>query len=252
MKDLYIKTIADKLSVKEWQVENCAVLFADGATIPFISRYRKERTGGLDEVLIAEIRHWLDVYTEMDRRKETILTTISEAGKLTPELETAISGCVDSTELEDLYLPFRPKRRTRATAAREAGLEPLAEGIYNLSVKDPVREAGKFVNDKVATAEDALAGARDIIAEKLNETASVRETVRKMLRTKRIVARPTRKADAPEARSFNCTTGIFRFFRTVVPYRIAPSSCSAPCRGGRVSEPEDRRRSGKMRKQAVL
>ena len=106
MKDLYIKTIADKLSVKEWQVENCAVLFADGATIPFISRYRKERTGGLDEVLIAEIRHWLDVYTEMDRRKETILTTISEAGKLTPELETAISGCVDSTELEDLYLPF--------------------------------------------------------------------------------------------------------------------------------------------------
>ena len=208
MKDLYIKTIAARLSVRDWQVENCAKLFEDGATIPFISRYRKEKTGGLDDVAVAEIRHWIDVYAEMEKRKESILATIRDAGKLTEELERTISECVDSRELEDLYLPFRPKRRTRATVAREAGLEPLAEEIYSLSVKDPFAEAAKFVNDKVASAEDALAGARDIIAEKLNETASVRETVRKMLRTKRIVAKPTRKADAPEARKYQ---GYFDF-----------------------------------------
>ena len=106
MKELYIKTIAEKLSVREWQVENCVKLFEDGATIPFISRYRKEKTGGLDDVAVAEIRHWADVYADMDKRKESILSTIRDAGKLTGELEKAISGCVESRVLEDLYLPF--------------------------------------------------------------------------------------------------------------------------------------------------
>ena len=134
MKDLYIRTIAGKLSVREWQVENCVKLFEDGATIPFISRYRKEKTGGLDDVAVAEIRHWADVYSEMDKRKESMLSTIREAGKLTSELEKAILDCVDSRELEDLYLPFRPKRRTRATVAKEAGLDgvvcsPLEAGM---------------------------------------------------------------------------------------------------------------------------
>lgn len=208
MKDLYIRTIAGKLSVREWQVENCVKLFEDGATIPFISRYRKEKTGGLDDVAVAEIRHWADVYSEMDKRKESMLSTIREAGKLTPELEKAILDCVDSRELEDLYLPFRPKRRTRATVAKEAGLEPLAEGIFDLRISDPQKEARKFVNDNVPTPEDALAGARDIIAEKFNETASVRETVRRMLRTRRLVSRPAKKADTPEASKYK---GYFDF-----------------------------------------
>ena len=208
MKELYIKTIARKLDVREWQVENCAGLFEEGATIPFISRYRKERTGGLDDVSVAEIKHWIEVYSEMEKRKETILGTVSEAGKLTPELRSAIENCVESAELEDLYLPFRPKRRTRATVAREAGLEPLAEKIYNLTAADPAKEAGKYVNEKVPTVGDALSGARDIIAEKLNETASVRETVRGMLRTRRLVSKPTKKADSPEARKYQ---GYFDF-----------------------------------------
>lgn len=208
MKNLYIKTIADRLSIAEWQVENCMKLFEDGATIPFICRYRKEKTGGLDEVAVAEIRHWTDVFSEMEKRKESILSTISEAGKLTEELEAAIGACVDSRELEDIYLPFRPKRRTRATVAKEAGLEPLADGIYGLSVSDPEKEAGKYVNDKVHSAEEALSGARDIIAERINETASVRETVRGILRTRRLVSRPGKNAGTPEAQKYK---GYFNF-----------------------------------------
>ena len=208
MKDLYIRTIAERLSVRDWQVENCAKLFEEGATVPFISRYRKEKTGGLDDVAVAEVRHWIDVFSEMEKRKESILSTISEAGKLTPELESAIESCVESRELEDLYLPFRPKRRTRATVAREAGLEPLADGIFDLRISDLQKEAAKYVNDKVASTEDALSGARDIIAERINETVSVRETVRQMLRTKRLVSKPTRKADSPEAAKYK---GYFNF-----------------------------------------
>ena len=189
MKEIYIKNIASRLDVKEWQVENCARLFEEGATIPFISRYRKERTGGLDEVAVAEIRHWTQVFEDMEKRKATILETIEGLGKLTPELKSSVEDCVDTRELEDLYLPYRPKRRTRATAAKEAGLEPLADKMYSVSLADPQKEAAKFLNDKVATPEDALSGARDIIAERLSETASVRETLRGIFNTRRLVAR---------------------------------------------------------------
>ena len=202
MKEIYIKNIAQKTGAREWQVENCISLFDDGATIPFISRYRKERTGGLDEVAIAEIRHWTDVFNEMEKRKSSILETIETAGALTDSLKKTIEDCVDARELEDLYLPFRPKRRTRATAAKEAGLQPLADKIFDITISDPEREAAKYVNDAVPTAEDALAGARDIIAERLSETASVRETVRGMLRTRRLVSKPTKKADSPEAMKY--------------------------------------------------
>ena len=149
MKNIYIKFIAERLEVKEWQVENCAALFEEGATIPFISRYRKERTGGLDEVAVAEIRHWNDVFTEMDKRKQTILDTIEQAGALTSELRSRIEQSVDSREIEDLYLPYRPKRRTRATIAKEAGLEPLADKMYQVSLADPSAEARKYLSDKV-------------------------------------------------------------------------------------------------------
>lgn len=220
MKDIYIQDIAHRLGVKAWQVENCEKLFEEGSTIPFISRYRKERTGGLDDVSVAEIRHWTDVFNEMEKRKETILGTISQAGALTDELKGRIEKCVDSRELEDLYLPFRPKRRTRATAAKEAGLEPLADAMYSVSVKNPEAEARKYVGDKVASVEDALAGARDIIAERLNETASVRETLRQIFETRRIVTRATKKASSPEAQKykgyFQCSEPISR----IAPHRL--------------------------------
>lgn len=220
MKDIYIQDIAHRLGVKAWQVENCEKLFEEGSTIPFISRYRKERTGGLDDVAVAEIRHWTDVFNEMEKRKETILGTISQAGALTDELKGRIEKCVDSRELEDLYLPFRPKRRTRATVAKEAGLEPLADAMYSVSVKNPEAEARKYVGDKVASVEDALAGARDIIAERLNETASVRENLRQIFETRRIVTRATKKASSPEAQKykgyFQCSEPISR----IAPHRL--------------------------------
>ena len=191
------------MSVKDWQIENCAALFEEGDTIPFICRYRKERTGGLDDAEVAEVRHWYDVFAEMEKRKATILETISSQGKLTDELRSAIETCVDSSTLEDLYLPYRPKRRTRATAAKEAGLEPLADKMYEVKLKDPAVEARKYVNDKVSTVEDALAGARDIIAERLSETASVRETLRSIFRTRKVVSKATKAAQSsPEAAKY--------------------------------------------------
>ncbi len=202
MKEIYIKAIAGKIGVRDWQVENCAKLFEEGATIPFVSRYRKERTGGLDEVAVAEIRHWTDVFSEMEKRKATILDTIEQTGGLTADLRSRIENSIESRELEDLYLPFKPKRRTRATIAREAGLEPLADKMYSAGLVDPSAEARKYVGEKVASVEDALAGARDIIAERLSETASVRETLRQIFKTRRIVTKATKKATGPEAMKY--------------------------------------------------
>lgn len=207
MKDIYIRHIASQLGLKPWQVENCVQMFEDGDTIPFISRYRKERTGGMDDMEVASVRHWADVFTEMEKRKGTILETIDGLGKLTPELRARIEGCIDASELEDLYLPYRPKRRTRATVAREAGLEPLADRMYAVrGLADPAAEARKYLNDKVATVEDALAGARDIIAERLSETASVRETLRGIYRSRRVCSKATKAAkenpDAAKYRSY--------------------------------------------------
>lgn len=220
MKTIYIKSIAARLQVKEWQVENCAALFEEGATIPFISRYRKERTGGLDDVAVAEIRHWTDVFAEMEKRKETVLETISQAGALTDELRSKIENCVEARELEDLYLPYKPKRRTRATAAKELGLEPLADKMYSVSVNDPFKEARAFVGDKVKTVEDALAGARDIIAERLSETASVRETLRQIFKTRRIVTKATKKATGPEAQKYKIYFDYSESLERIAPHRL--------------------------------
>lgn len=220
MNQIYIKAIAAKLQIKEWQVENCVTLFDDGATIPFISRYRKERTGGLDEVAIAEIRHWSDVYTEMEKRKATVLETIEQAGALTPDLRKRIEACVETRELEDIYLPYKPKRRTRATAAKEAGLEPLADKMYNVALTDPVPEAKKFVGPKVASVEDALAGARDIIAERLSETGSVRETVRQIFKTRRLVTKATKKATGQEAMKYRSYFDYSESLERIAPHRL--------------------------------
>ena len=220
MKNIYIKHIARLLEVKEWQVENCAKLFEEGATIPFVSRYRKERTGGLDEVAVAEMRHLTDVYAEMEKRKATVLETIGQAGGLTEELRMRIENSVEAREIEDLYLPFRPKRRTRATAAKEAGLEPLADKMYNVSLTDPVPEARKYVGDKVASVEDALAGARDIIAERLSETASVRETLRQISKTRRIVTKATKKASGQEAMKYRSYFDYSESLERIAPHRL--------------------------------
>ena len=220
MKSIYIESISKRLGVKDWQVENCAALFADGATIPFISRYRKERTGGLDDVAVAEIRHWIDVFAEMEKRKETVLETISQAGALTPELRSRIENCVESRDLEDLYLPYKPKRRTRATVAKELGLEPLADKMFSVSINDPVREAKAFLNDKVTSVDDALAGARDIIAERLSETVSVRETLRQIFKTRRIVTKATKKAKDSEAQKYKSYFDYSESIERIAPHRL--------------------------------
>lgn len=220
MKKIYVDRIAERLGIREWQVENCVKLFEEGATIPFISRYRKERTGGLDEVAVAEVRHWTDVFVEMEKRKATVLENIEAAGALTDELKAKVDNCVESRELEDLYLPFRPKRRTRATAAKEAGLEPLADKMYDVALADPVPEARKFVGDKVASVEDALAGARDIIAERLSETASVRETLRQIFRTRRIVTKATKKATGQEAMKYRSYFDYSESLERMAPHRL--------------------------------
>ncbi len=200
MKEIYVNYLADRLQLKAWQVENCADMFEAGDTIPFISRYRKEKTGGMDDASVAELKHWVDVFAEMEKRKETVLSTISEAGALTDELRARIENCVVSSELEDLYLPFRPKRRTRATVARELGLEPLADAMWKLRTRSPRAEAAKYIKPgKVEDAEAALAGARDIIAERLSETAVIRENLRQIFRGRRVVSKVTKKAEGPEA-----------------------------------------------------
>ena len=220
MKQIYIESIAKRLQIKTWQVENCVSLFEDGSTIPFISRYRKERTGGLDEVAVAEVRHWSDVFSEMEKRKATVLETITQAGALTDQLRERIEMCVESRELEDLYLPFKPKRRTRATMAKEAGLEPLADRMYDVAVADPASEARKYIGAKVKTVEDALAGARDIIAERLSETATVRDTLRQIFKTRRIVTKATKKAVGQDAMKYRSYFDYSESLERIAPHRL--------------------------------
>ncbi|MBR4168077.1 MAG: RNA-binding transcriptional accessory protein [Bacteroidales bacterium] len=218
MKKIYIDCIAGKLGVKDWQVENCVRLFEEGSTIPFISRYRKEKTGGLDDAAVAEIKHWNDVFSEMEKRKESILSTIEEQGKLTGDLKARIENCLVASELEDLYLPFRPKRRTRATVAKEKGLEPLADLMWNVKLADPQAEARKYLNDNVETVDDALAGARDILAERFSESAGVRDSLRRIFRMRRIESRATKSAAGnPEASKYRT------YFNFSMPLQRIPS-----------------------------
>lgn len=190
MKEIYTKYIASELGVALWQVEQCADLLAEGATIPFISRYRKERTGGLDENGVARIKYYSEKFEELERRKETVLSTIAEAGALTPELEKEISACIFAKDLEDLYLPYRPKRKTRASVAREKGLEPFAKAIFGISVADPYKMASHYVDagKGVSDAEEALSGASDIVSEWISEMKPARDFVRSALSSKGILS----------------------------------------------------------------
>jgi uncharacterized protein len=170
--------IANVLGIPYKQVISTIQLLDEGATIPFISRYRKEATQGLDEVAIEKIKLNTEKFRELEQRKTYILGIIKEQEKLTPELESKIESCWDSLELEDLYLPYKPKRKTRATIAKENGLEPLADWLSLETEKDVLVEASKYFNDKVKAIEDVLEGARDIIAERINEDAQARAIVR--------------------------------------------------------------------------
>ena len=170
--------ISDALKLPEHRVQNTLKLLLDGATIPFISRYRKEATGGMDEVQISEINARYEKLCELAKRKETILSTIGELGKLTPELSKRIADCWEGTELEDIYLPYKPKRKTRAEIARQKGLEPLAVLLLMQRENNLAAKARAFVKGDVKDEEDALKGARDIIAEQVSEDERARNQIR--------------------------------------------------------------------------
>lgn len=179
--------ISSALNIKEHQVEKTVDLLTSGATIPFISRYRKEATGGLDEVQIASIKEQYDKFIELQKRKETILKTIEEQDKLSPELKKRIEDCWSPTELEDIYLPYKPKRQTRAEIARKKGLEPLAELILTQQHFDVETKALTFVKEEVNDTKEAITGACDIIAEKINEDQQARNIVRNLFQRDAII-----------------------------------------------------------------
>lgn len=185
MNEAHIHKIAGELNLKPKQVQATAMLLEEGATVPFIARYRKEATGSLDEVAITTIRDRLSQLHELDKRREAIMKALEEQGKLTDELKEKIHAAETLAILEDIYLPYRPKRRTRATIAKEKGLEPLAKLIFEQKNIDPTAEAAAFVNAEkgVESAEDALAGARDIIAEWVNEDQETRGKMRELYLT---------------------------------------------------------------------
>ena len=184
----YANIIATSLELNLTKVTNTLALLDEGCTIPFISRYRKEKTGGLDEVQIANICQWKDKLTELAKRKETICKTIDELGKLTPELKSRIDNTWDSTTLEDIYLPYKPKRRTRAQVARQQGLEPLAQTILLQREPNPQNVARAYVKGDVKDVEAAIKGAQDIIAETISENEQTRQQVRNAFKREAIIS----------------------------------------------------------------
>lgn len=203
MPDKLTLLISQELNIPVDKVHNTASLLSDGATIPFISRYRKEATGGLNEVDIQSIEARLNYYNELQKRRSTILNTIMEQGKLTDELSTKIMNCWNSTELEDIYLPYKPKRHTRAQTARDNGLEPLAKIIMAQHGDDIASRAKRFANsDTVKTADDAIAGAKDIIAEWISENTAVRNSVRRSFRHEAVLSSRYVKGKEIEGRNY--------------------------------------------------
>ena len=204
---IFTQLISTELHLQEHAVENTLKLLDEGCTIPFISRYRKERTGGLDEVQITSISNRLSQLQEIAKRKETIVKTITEQQKMTPDLQKRIDSCWDSTVLEDIYLPYKPKRRTRAQVAREQGLEPLATILLMQREPDPKRAAQRFVvaGGSPANVEDALKGAQDIIAEQVSEDERSRNLVRSAFRREAFIESKVVKAkkDSDEAQKYS-------------------------------------------------
>lgn len=225
--------LATELELKPHQVQNALELLAEGATIPFIARYRKERTDEMNEVQLRDLADRYSYLTELEERKTVILNAIAELGKLSDELKAKITSCLQKTELEDLYLPYRPKRRTRATIAREKGLEPLAAFIKSLNVKNAVpasleAEAAKYISETqgVKTAEEALKGASDILAEEVAEKAELRAYLRDYLLEEGVFVSRI-KDEHPEG------TTKFEMYRNyqIRVKNIAPHNMLALCRG---------------------
>ena len=185
--DKHIALVAKKLGLHEWQVENTLRLLDDGATIPFISRYRKEMTGSLDEVKLMHIKDEYERLKELEKRRESIIKSIEEQEKMTPELRDKIEAALTMAELEDIYLPYRPKRRTRATIAKEKGLEPLAEILMEQQELNPEHKAEEFLNDKVKTVEEAITGAKDIVAEWISEDEKARGQMRRLYEREAVI-----------------------------------------------------------------
>lgn len=202
MTDIFPSLIAKETSIRQQQVENTIKLLDDGSTVPFISRYRKEATGNLDEVQIGTIAQSYEKLKEIAARKETIVSTIEEQGKMTPDLRKEIDQTWDSTRLEDLYQPYKPKRKTRAMKARELGLEPLALALMSGSVSDPEAAADKYLTDDVPTTDDALQGARDIIAEWVADQPETREAARNVFRRDGIVTTKLAKGKEAEGEKY--------------------------------------------------
>src|SRR5574344_140748 len=203
--NIFAQRIAQELSLQQNYVENTLQLLTDGATIPFISRYRKERTGGMDEVQIAQISEMNDELTEISKRKDTVLKTIKELGKLTPELERHINGCWDSNELEDIYLPYKPKRRTKAQIAKERGLEPLSTIIMLQREQHPEEVAKRFIKGDIKNCDEAIKGAQDIIAETISEDENARHHLRGAFNRQAIITSKVvkSKADSEAAAKFS-------------------------------------------------
>jgi len=209
--------IAERLGISIRQIDNTITLLEEGATVPFISRYRKEMTGSLDEVAIGNIKEAIEQLEELDKRKMTILKTITEQELLTPELQSKIEHCYDLNELEDIYLPYKPKRRTRATVAREKGLESLAKLIFKQFEANPENRALQFLNDAVPDVNEALAGARDIIAEWINENQNARTIVRNQFLREAVISSHVAKGKEEEGIKFR------DYFDSSEPIKRCPS-----------------------------
>ena len=202
MENIFHRQIAGMLPIAEKQIAATIELLDEGATIPFISRYRKEKTGGLNEVEIENIRSCYDKLKETAKRKETIIATIEELGQLTPELRKRIDATWDATELEDIYLPYKPKRKTRAEAARQKGLEPLATLLMLQRETQPEAQAARYVKGEVKDAEDALKGARDIIAEHVSEDERARNSIRSIFTRQATLTAKVAKGKEQEAANY--------------------------------------------------
>jgi uncharacterized protein len=243
MNALHIKTISEELNIKPSQIKAAAELLDEGATVPFISRYRKEATGSLDEVAVAAIRDRIEKLRELDKRREAILKSLDERDLLTDELKDKIEKADSMTLLEDIYLPFRPKRRTRATVAKEKGLEPLALKIFEQGDTDPEAYAKEFIDAEkgVASVEDALAGARDIIAEWVSEDQVSREKMRALFAGKGIMRSKVIKGKEEEGVKYK------DYYEWEEPVSKAPSHRVLAIRRGesegflilRITPPED-------------
>jgi protein Tex len=204
MEAKYLGKIVEKTAFSLKQINNIFELHEQGSTIPFIARYRKEATGNMDEVQINQVIEEINYFSELDKRKETILKTIESLGKLTPELKSRIDNVYDAITLEDIYLPYKPKRKTRATTAIEKGLEPLAKTIFNQGSANPEVEAAKYTGELVADIKEALQGARDIIAEWITEDEQARTTIRNLFSKHAVLHSKvlTSKKEEPEAQKY--------------------------------------------------